>query len=168
MAFQSIFVEQLVISSLGYKSSLNSPHSPLSVSVQAVSIRLQFKYCYCPIPIPPSVSSVTYHSPSSGTQQRWGKKSILYCVRPKSFSTCWLTVLEWLRQGTGYEGNKGEGWLAFLLVVEKRFREVLSLRHWQCWEWIDTLFSPLMFCCLSGGAERMDWKIARNSDILQL
>lgn len=42
-------------------------------------------------------------------------------------------------------------------------RKFLSLRHWQCWEWIDILFYPSMFCCLSAGAERVDWKIARNS-----
>lgn len=37
-----------------------------------------------------------------------------------------LTVLEWLRQGNGYEENKGEGCLGFfLLAVEKRSRRVL-------------------------------------------
>lgn len=134
MAFQSIFQVEGIDDHL-IRLTVPSPF----LSRLWVSITLQFKYCYCPTPIPPSLSSVICHSPSSGTQKRWEEKSILYCVRPKSFSTCLLTVLEWLRQGTGYEGNKGEGWLEFLLVVEKRFREVLNLRHWQCWEWIDTL-----------------------------
>lgn len=57
---------------------------------------------------------------------RDGEKSIPYCVNLTSYFTLLLTVLEWLRQGNGYEENKGEGCLGFfLLAVEKRSRRVL-------------------------------------------
>lgn len=119
--------------------------------------RLCFYHLTTQSEAPNAWSSVACHPPARGCC-RDGKKSIASCVSPKSYSVLSPTALEWLKQGSGYEENR-EGCLGFVLfAVEKRSSKVL-IQGIGGVENELTLVYLLMFCCLSGGVERVDRRI---------